>query len=621
MKTTTFQATAVKVANVIGRKSGLSITFGGTQAASAPGHIHLPALPAGTTMTPHQVDVFRGFLNHEVGHQRYSDQYHWLDIFPIDPDTKEPKHDVLERHVTNWIEDVRTDKAESEEYPGALQDLEQFHRFACKRDQEMVEAIPDYHATAARVGLGLMFEEIFKHAHGPLAGIRKGGVRGLEFKDLGKQFELVQEAINEGVPQLTSTQDTHALAKKILKLLEDAVQNYDPNEAGDPADQDGEGRPGEGQPGDGQPGDGESGQPDQSGQSGQGGNTAKPQQAGDLRQDPVLPGDGRGLLEKLLKDIMGGKNAPGKKGQKSDPNPHQTPIEGEVDDYLVPAGYHLDQIFKPAGSAMDRYRRERAAVAAVTSQSKKMVTQFLRSRELKAWTRGLEDGTFDDEAAAEVLLRERRVFMERRFRTLQNTAIVLMVDLSSSMNEYLVRQAAIVLSEALASFQKIKVLAAGFRTNDAHYDLDETAGRHVGIDVLLFKDFEEHHQKAIARYGAVETDGCTPLGEGYAFAYEALVPRPEKRKVLWLVTDGAPYYEMGRYHYSHHGSASNDWILMDWIHRKARKDGVETYALGVGHFSESRRLKKLVDGYGEIHSIEQLPGALLRMAKKAIRVG
>ncbi len=657
MRVETFQATAAKVANVLGRKTGIQVTYGGTAAWTAPGRIHLPALPAGTTMTPHQVDVFRGFLNHEVGHQRYTEQGYWGAAFPLDDD-QQPLFDELENHVTNWLEDVQTDTAEVKDYPGADRDLLALYRWSTNFELKRLAQKPDYYSTAARVALGLMFEEIWKHR----GGLRKSGVQGLTFKNLGPRFVQVQNAINEGIPQLTSTQDTHELAKKILEILQDAVDNYDPSE-GEP--QEG-GDPGEGDPeendqgesssedssegseaargtgsgtGDGdevsqdeKPGSpvGENGPDESKGKPSKGkggkpnkpGKTQKPQEAGDLREKPEFPSGKLGDMGDFIKSIMGGKNRPvpgtsDDTQDQDDPNPHETPIEGSVDHYHVPAGTHLDKIFVPSHSDLDQYRQERARLAAVTSSAKKMVTQFLRSKEMKAWTRGMEEGTFDDEAAADVLLREKRIFKQRRMRTLQNTAICLMIDLSSSMDEELVRQAAIVLSEALAGFPKIKVMVAGFRTNYEDYAPDPKAGRHDGIDVILFKNFDEPHQKVIGRYGAVRTNGCTPLGEGMAFAFEALVQRPEPRRVLWLVTDGAPYYTMGNS--SHRGCAANDYILMSWIHEKAKRERIETFALGIGNYSRTSTLTNLTDGFGKIYSIDQLPGALLQMAKKAIR--
>jgi cobalamin biosynthesis protein CobT len=56
----------------------------------------------------------------------------------------------------------------------------------------------------------------------------------------------------------------------------------------------------------------------------------------------------------------------------------------------------------------------------------------------------------------------------------------------------------------------------------------------------LFKTFEEPWRRAAGRFGNVTTMSLTPLGESLLFAGRRLAQRPERRKVLFCLTDGNP---------------------------------------------------------------------------------
>lgn len=73
MKSTIFQHETKGVSRTLGRNHQLNVTFSGDTAYAAPGIVNLPALPAGAELTAEQVALFRGYTDHEDGHHRYTD--------------------------------------------------------------------------------------------------------------------------------------------------------------------------------------------------------------------------------------------------------------------------------------------------------------------------------------------------------------------------------------------------------------------------------------------------------------------------------------------------------------------------------------------------------------------
>ena len=667
MKATTFQTVAAKLANTMGRDRGVRVTFGGNGAWATPGHIHLPALPAGTVLSPFEADLMRGYLDHEIGHIRRSD-YEVLESCRAELE----KAPCL-REIQNWIEDVWEENGTLGEYPGSERYLNTTHAFMDERRLKRVEAAEavGMPMTLAHLARSLTYREIWKGR-----GLERDAGTDLTLDDL--ELGEVAELVAKEFPHCRSTQDNMELARKIHTLLKEAVENFEPpppeeseesdedggegdGDGGEAGGEEGSGSGGEessesdgsgdgdpsgggegGEPGDeeasgdgggegdeesanggeaGEPGDGK---PSKGGEGG-GSRDRKPTEAGSLDED-ASGDENHGLLEEVYQRIVT-KNAKddgrGKKPPKitvvekpagPDNLGGYVEMKWEGDDYLPPAGTEHDQIFVPSGENMNVYRSERAAMAGPISSIKKALTIYLRSKEMKAWTRGVEEGRLDEDALADLCLTgNRRVFKQRRTRTFPNTAFAVMCDLSSSMNAQMVRLTATAFVEALAQLPRIKTMVAGFTTNDCKYEGFVGAGRTEGMDLLLFKGFDEPYRTAMPRMGAINTSGCTPLGEGYGYGFESLVKRPEKRRVLLVITDGKPCYEWGPRKLTHH-AAHNDFALMRHVQQKCRTYGIET--LGIGIRADS--IENFVDKAAHVNTPKDLARAVLEMTKRVV---
>ena len=72
MKTSTFVNELTKSSAVFGRKHDVKVVFTGNQAATNGETIMLPAIDRNSTMTDEQMDILRGYVDHESGHVKHT---------------------------------------------------------------------------------------------------------------------------------------------------------------------------------------------------------------------------------------------------------------------------------------------------------------------------------------------------------------------------------------------------------------------------------------------------------------------------------------------------------------------------------------------------------------------
>lgn len=204
-----------------------------------------------------------------------------------------------------------------------------------------------------------------------------------------------------------------------------------------------------------------------------------------------------------------------------------------------------------------------------------MLNIFLRSKDRRAWIKGLDEGTLDDEVLYQFKTGSKRLMKELVEKTMVNTAVELMIDLSTSMDEEAVQRTAICTCEALNDIRKVKLEIAGFTSNERRVQNNQKqgVGRLQGIDIMLFKGFDESYKASRGKLGAIRTISSTPLGDAYGYALERLVTRSEPKRVLFLVTDGAPSYA--------HTPEHSDYLMMMELREKAARMGIITVALDI----------------------------------------
>lgn len=539
-----------------------NVTFGGTIAFTDGRRINLPALPAGTMLTPWQTRVYSGYLDHEIAHLRYTD----FTKMGIDR-RKEP----TKFYLLNLLEDIRIENRMITDFPGTREYLD-----ACTQQIEYDKRENKEYKPTAGI---LLLEAIYKKAYRDYRGCAE--IKFLEQSEL-EQYPAgpaIADAMKE-IPSLRNVSDSERLARKIFDLLPKNQDYSKPvKEENGPKGQIFILVPGPGR--------------------GSGADNNGLDDAAVIIIGTSDKGEG---MKALIEDLDAGD------GRASSKKPHQAQRRwGNA--ILPPCGTDKDRIFTPSPRDQASFEAVRSRVAADIASVKQMLRIFLQSRTKSAWERGLPEGTLDADALPSLFAGNRSVFKARRNRTLINTAVQVMVDLSGSMSQELTQQAAIMLAEALAGIPKIALSIAGFTTNDHKYKGAKSGGRMDALDVLLFKDFREPYHSAASRLGALRTYGLTPLGEAYALGYQRLRPRPEAKRVLWVITDGDPYFHCK-------DDSHNEFLLMNRIHRHCKKHRIQVVGMNIGRINP--QTTENFDLSYPVNRSNELAGAMLQTMREIV---
>lgn len=560
MKYEAFQATASRYAAVMGRKHDVTVTFGGTIASTNGRNIQIPALPSGTVMSPWQVKVFGGYLDHEASHVRRT-KFLVLQLNRA----AEP----LLTYLKNLVEDIRVEGEQIREYPGSKDYLDTLAYEVDKGCAMQVEGTP-----------GRLLELLYKEAYAKYRNVDTGQVKGW-LEDYPEWAPIAQLMATE-MPRVKTTEDTVRVAKAIEKLIPPALKKQRSGIQSEltPATLTGDGQ-----------------SPSSSGpvmQYVQGMDAAA--QVADKQQDR------KQFWQKFMKDLQDFNSELSGTGGGSD--------WSGASCILPPVSTKGDKILVYARKDRATYESTRASVSAEIMSLKKMLNIRLRSRAQQAWSRGLEEGILDATQLHQLVMGDTKVFMERREREIINTVVELVVDLSSSMSTFMVRQATIMLAEALGGVPKLKLEITGFNTNWERYQGEPGMGRSEGMNLWLFKSFDEPFEKARDRIGGLYCSSRTPLGDAYGLTFERVVARPERRKVLWLISDGMPCIDVC-------DKRHNELMLMDRVHKRCKACGVETVGLYIG--TGRSALEGYVDVTAQVRSSADLAKVLLDMVRGMIQ--
>ena len=119
----------------------------------------------------------------------------------------------------------------------------------------------------------------------------------------------------------------------------------------------------------------------------------------------------------------------------------------------------------------------------------------------------------------------------------------------------------------------------------------------------VFKDWHEpmRNKRVVSRFAAYKAGGGTPLSDGVAFALESISERPERHRVIVVLTDGMP----------------NNSSTMRYLVRKAREAGVTVVGVGIGRGMDSVR-ELYPDKNVVVENIKDLPRELLTQIESIV---
>ena len=243
----------------------------------------------------------------------------------------------------------------------------------------------------------------------------------------------------------------------------------------------------------------------------------------------------------------------------------------------------------------------------------------LMAQQLRAWDFDLEEGILDAARLARVVANPvlPLSFKAEKETTFRDTVVTLLIDNSGSMRGRPITVAATCADILARTLERcgVKTEILGFTTRawkggksrEAWLTADRPArpGRLNDLRHIIYKEADTPWRRARVNLGLMLREGLLKEnidGEALLWAHYRLLSRPEDRRILMVISDGAPVDDStlsvnpNNYLDLHLRSA------IEWIERRS---SVELVAIGIGH-DVTRYYKRAVT----ITDIEQLGGAI-----------
>jgi cobaltochelatase CobT len=221
----------------------------------------------------------------------------------------------------------------------------------------------------------------------------------------------------------------------------------------------------------------------------------------------------------------------------------------------------------------------------------------LMAMQMRSWDFDSEEGLLDVSRLVRIATHPLQplVFKQEKAVDFPDTVVTLLVDQSGSMHGVPIATAA-VCSELLGRVLEccgVKTEILGFTTNCWHggrarkqwvsAGSPALPGRLTELRHIIYKSADEPWRRARVRLGAMCQDDVLKEnvdGEAVLWAYKRLLERPEPRRVLMTISDGAPLDDATL--------EANDPLYLDRhlcmvIEHIERQGAIELAAIGIGH--------------------------------------
>lgn len=266
---------------------------------------------------------------------------------------------------------------------------------------------------------------------------------------------------------------------------------------------------------------------------------------------------------------------------------------------------------------------------------KKYISHFLRqllSQQNRHWEFNLEEGLLDNKKLPMLIADPNytEYYKMEKESDNANTVVSLLLDNSGSMRGRPITVAAMsaeILAKTLEQFG-IKVEILGFTTVEwrggsskkkwLENNSPKAPGRLNDLRHIIYKSADTPWRKSQKNMGIMLKEGILKEnidGEAIIWACSRLAHRPEKRRILMVISDGAPVDDST---ISANSAAYLDNHLKEVIHTVEKKSDIEIIAIGIGHdvkryYSNAVTIRE-VDGLGDT-MFQQLSGLFTK--KKA----
>jgi cobaltochelatase CobT len=223
--------------------------------------------------------------------------------------------------------------------------------------------------------------------------------------------------------------------------------------------------------------------------------------------------------------------------------------------------------------------------------------RLLMARQMREWQYDQEDGLIDNARLARLIIHPdmRHIYKTENEAKLRDTVVTLLIDNSGSMRGRPVTIAAISADILTRTLERcgVKVEVLGFTTRDwkggyARKQWEQSGkpahpGRLNDLRHIIYKSAETRLNKVRRNLGLMLKDGLLKEnidGEALIWAYQRLLARPEERRILMVISDGAPVDDSTL---STNASNYLDRHLREVITQIEQTGAVELLAIGIGH--------------------------------------
>ena len=636
MKSQKFEHEMTETSSIFGRKKDVKVVFKGDGAATDGGTVYLPAMAHEVEVDSGTQMVMRGYVDHEAGHVRHSDMPLILRKYQEWQEQKKP----LLKGLHNAIEDIWLERKVRGEYLGSEKNIS---ATASSVNKEFATTVKD--DDAALLDWGQV---------GPVAITWEGRreYEGITHVDecLSKIDPVLAERVKEWVEDIDeceSTQDNIDLAQKLYdeitkrkgKEKEDGdggtggrpePQKYDdgtkPDDKGDDSKGDqetgaeGEERSEEPESGEGADGD------EAEGDEGEGSRASRDEEGTEPDDEGA---DGDEGCSAALDDI--------------EPVPFDASLKQGVDAAMKDGGLttRVAGSYRPFTTEQDRVIMRSSTCEAgqimgkgneriyasdlremsdhVSVMGRKLSRAFMAKRN-RDWDGGREYGRLDSRRLVAAISGATHVFKQRTATPDVETAVQILCDMSGSMEGSRIVMARKVTAALCETLDRTTVAyeVLGFGTDEhrltnearrAYRDDRETWSRISPINIFVFKAFEERLSDSRASIGTMAKHNLhhNVDGESVLFGHERLMRRPEKRRIMMVLSDGNPEFS---------GNAGIDerrQHLRDVI-AHITKEGTETVGIGI----QTSAVKQFYPRYAVINRLSDLSKAALDQLAKLL---
>jgi len=232
----------------------------------------------------------------------------------------------------------------------------------------------------------------------------------------------------------------------------------------------------------------------------------------------------------------------------------------------------------------------------ITKLANKLQRQLL-AKQNRAWEFDLEEGLLDSSKLTRIIMDPYNSlsFMKEKDLDFKDTIVTLLIDNSGSMRGRPITIAALcadILSRTLERCS-VKVEVLGFTTKNwkggksreawTKGDKPKSPGRLNDLRHIIYKSADTHWRQAKNNIGLMLKEGLLKEnidGEAISWAFNRIKKRKEERKILMVISDGAPVDD------STLSVNSGDFLeknLKKIVKFIETKSNVEILAIGIGH--------------------------------------